>query len=719
MRNRFIIKIILLPLIVCAVLYSETTYAQHSIYEPLNLKEVNSANVDFGTMWTFDDIPGEYIKKTYGFVPEEKWLENARLSSLQFGGGCSAAFVSQDGLIMTNHHCGRGDLYKIQHEDENLLRDGFYASSLEEERKIPDLYVDQLISIKDVTNEIISKMENGNTTKEKIDLRDSIMAALTADCQEETGLKCRIVTLYNGGKYSLYTYKRFDDIRLVMAPDFQIAATGWDWDNFTYPRYELDFAFYRAYDENGDPVKTDNYFTWSKQGAEEGEPIFVIGRPGNTDRLQTIVELEYYRDNTYPISLIRYNELYKVYEELFNKHPERESELLNSLLGVGNGRKSYAGRLLGLKDDYLMAKKTDFENRMKEKVKNNPSLNEKYGHIWKAIEQVIDELKIDVDKSATYTLPNWNRSVYYSVALQVVKYARQMTLPEEERELAYQSDKISETRNSMYPESFDVELNNLLIKYHANFLTKVLGKDNELLKNVYGGFLDNEAVNYALKKSKLATKEDFENLLKSEPDQILNCNDPFIYFVVNTQDELKSINEKRSEANNTLDVLHQEIGRLIFETYGNQIAPDATSTLRISDGVIKGYEYNGTIAPGKVTFYGLWDRYNSFNKKTYPWGLHPRWKTPPEELDLSIPVGFASTNDIVGGNSGSSIVNMNQEIVGLVHDGNLESLAGHFIFLPENNRTVATDSWGLMEALIHVYKTERLVKELQNSKIVD
>ncbi|PKN13892.1 MAG: hypothetical protein CVU67_08515, partial [Deltaproteobacteria bacterium HGW-Deltaproteobacteria-24] len=195
MRSRFIVKTILLPLIVCAVLYSETTYAQHSIYEPLNLKEVNSANVDFGTMWTFDDIPGEYFQKTYGFVPEEKWLKNARLSALQFGGGCSAAFVSQDGLIMTNHHCGRGDLYKIQQEGENLLRDGFYASSLEEERKIPDLYVDQLISIKDVTNEIISKMENGNTTKEKIDLRDSIMAALTADCQEETGLKCRIVTL--------------------------------------------------------------------------------------------------------------------------------------------------------------------------------------------------------------------------------------------------------------------------------------------------------------------------------------------------------------------------------------------------------------------------------------------------------------------------------------------------------------------------------------------
>ncbi len=562
----------LIFLLILFSILSLNVVAQRTIYKPLDLSKVEFSFDDFGSMWTFDAVPVDKYQKKYGFKPDKAWLDHVQKSALQFGRGCSGAFVSEDGLIMTNHHCVRNRLKDIEKEGESLMRDGFYAKTLSEERKIPGMYVDQLISITDVTEAVQKAMAKGKTSTEKIDLKNKEIDKLIKKYEKKTGLTCKVVTLYNGGKYSLYAYKRYEDIRLVMVPDFQIAATGWDWDNFTYPRYELDFAFCRAYDENGKPVKVENHFTWSKKGAEEGEAIFVIGRPGNTDRLLSVNQLKYFRDVLYPPILTMLNDRYhKAFKDYQDAAPEDKERKLSTMLGVANGRKYYAGLLLALNDPYIMAKKEDFEKKLKAKVKSNPELNAKYGTLWDELDSLIA-------------------------------------------------------------------------------------------------------------------------LLKNNP-------------------------QNKDEIHNSMEVLNQKLGRLIFDAYGSQIPPDATVTLRISDGVIKGYEYNGTLAPGKTTYYGLWDRYYSFGQKDYPWGLHPRWQKVPEGLDLSVPIGFASTNDIVGGNSGSSIINKKGEVVGLVHDGNLESLAGAYIFLEENNRAVATDSWGLMEALKLVYKTDRLVYELEHSKM--
>lgn len=693
-------------------------YSQYSIYEEINLEFVKSDISDFGTMWTFDDIPYEYFEKTYGFKPTDEWLEKARMSALQFDRGCSAAFVSSDGLIMTNHHCGRGNLHKVQKEGENLLRDGFYADSLKDERKMPDLFVDQLISITDVTGTVNEAISEGETDTERIDLRNNRIYELESECEDDSIYFCRVVILYKGAKYSLYKYRRYEDIRLVMAPDFQIAATGWDWDNFTYPRYELDFAFYRAYEKNGSPVKSEFHFNWSEKGADEGELIFVIGRPGGTDRLLSIVQLEYMRDKLYPNYLIYYNEVYKATYEFYKNNPERESELLNKVLGSGNGRKSFAGRLAGMRDNYLMKKKIDFENNLREKVDSDDDLSDKYGDLWDDIEAGVSELYETSEEYNAYNTGYRNFPVYIRIAKDVVEYAEQMLLPEEERFSKYKSEKLEETRNSIYPKIKDPDFQILLIGAHAGYLTTLLGNNEDELVTCYNGLSADKAVEYVLESSVLLDSTKFKKIIEQKPEEILEANDPFIKFVVQTKERLKELSDQRLEVNNTLKVLNQQLGELISGLYGNSIPPDATSSIRISDGVIKGYEYNGTIAPGKTTYYGLWDRYYSFDQSTYPWGLHERWKTPPPELDLSIPVCFASTNDIVGGNSGSSVINKNHEIVGLVHDGNLESLAGHFLFLPENNRTVATDSWGLMEALKHVYKTDRLVQELLNGRIM-
>jgi hypothetical protein len=703
--------------LIILLLISIPLFAQPGLYKPIKIDTVQYSLNDFGKMWTFDDVPVQNFEKEYGFKPSVEWLENVQKSALQFGGGCSAAFVSADGLIMTNHHCGRGQLTSLQDKGENWLRDGFYAESIEDERVVPNLYVDQLIRMEDVTDVIKSEMTKGDTDEDKIAIRDSVKAKLITKSEAESGLLCKVVTLYNGGKYSLYYYKRYSDIRLVMAPDFQIAATGWDWDNFTYPRYELDFMFYRAYDEDGKPVNSENHFTWSKQGATEDEPIFVVGRPGHTDRLLSVANLEYLRDVVYTNRLLMFEELYQVYFELFNKYPERESELLNMVMGYGNGRKSYAGRLYGLSKHELMAKKKSFEKELQKRVSEIPELNEKYGSLWTEIEKVIAKLRKSSSKYYGYATPRRGASQYFIIGNKLIKYANEMEKDEDKRSPLYQKDNLDETIHNIYPDSLDIEFANLLLRAHANSASSILGKEDSLLQNIYGGSVGDEAVKFALSHSQITSKEEIDRIINLSPDEILKLDDSFVQYLIASKNIFKKLQKERMQLENKLTILNVELGEAIFDTFGDKISPDATLTLRISDGVIKGYEYNGTIAPGKTTYYGLWDRYISFGKKTYPWGLHPRWQTPPAELDLATPIGFACTNDIVGGNSGSSIINSKMEVIGLAHDGNLESLAGHFIYDGTNNRTVATDSWGLIEALKYVYKTDRLVQELLNSGI--
>jgi len=698
-------------------LFYVTAIAQPNLYRPIDLDTVKYSLNDFGKMWTFDDVPVTKFERKYGFRPSVEWLEKVQKSALQFGRGCSAAFVSENGLIMTNHHCGRGRLHEIQDEGEDWLRDGFYAKSLKDERRVPNMYVDQLIRIEDVTDEIKSVMDKGETDSAKIVLRDSVQNELIEKGEAESGLVCKVVTLYNGGKYSLYFYKRYDDIRLVMSPDFQIAATGWDWDNFTYPRYELDFMFFRAYDKDGKPVKSPNHFSWSKNGAKEGEAIFVVGRPGHTDRLLSVSNLEYLRDVVFKNRLVFYEELYQVYFELFNKHPERQSELLNLVMGYGNGRKSYAGRLYGLRKPELMAKKVSFEKELRSRIKASDKLEKKYGSLWKKIDDVIHRLRATSKPYYAYHPLRSGAAIYFIIANKIIEYAYEMQKPESDRKAAFQEKNLQETLNNFFPESYDAELNNLLLRAHANSVTSIAGRNDTVLNVLYGGKTGTEAVEYALNRTSLTNKEDVKKILSLSPDEILNSDDPFIHFALLSKAKFEATAKTRRQLENSLTLLNQKLGEAVFDVFGKQISPDATLTLRISDGEIKGYEYNGTIAPGKTTYYGLWDRYNSFGCKLYPWGLHPRWQNPPSALDLRIPVGFASTNDIVGGNSGSSIINKNLEIVGLAHDGNLESLAGHFIYDETNNRTVATDSWGLIEALKYVYKTDRLVEELLSGKL--
>lgn len=687
---------------------SNTFFAQ--TYYGINPDTVKAQKYDMGKMWTFENPPLDYLENEYGFKPSKELMEKFQKSALKFGGGCSASFVSEDGLIMTNHHCVRGNLPTVQTGDENILRDGFYAKTLEEERTVPNLKVEQLLIIKDVTNEIQSAMDKGKTDANKIELRDKKIDELKSEnTKVNPDLTFKVISLYNGGKYSLYGYKVYNDIRLVFVPELFVAKLGGDPDNFTYPRYGLDCAFLRAYD-NGKPIKTNFYFNWNDEGIVEDQPVFVIGNPGRTNRINTMAQIEFARDIQYPMLVDMFKEMYNIYDDMVEETKAEDFNLIARLYSIGNALKVYEGTYKALLDPFLVARKKDFEKIFRESVNNNPELKEKYGNIWSELERSRQEARKDAHKIYAYTISNFYSPQYLIMANRLVQNATQLKNNEITKE------KYDSLTAKLFPKDFDKELQKKLLVVQLNILKNNLPKDDVVLSKLIGDKSSKQAADELISKSNFSSPEKLNKLANSGADAVLNSDDPFIFYVLNTQDELKQMQEENKARTEREEILNQMLGEALYKVYGDVIPPDATGTLRLADGVVKGYDYNGTRAPIKTTFYGALDRYYSFDKK-FPFNLPAYWENLPKEFNLSTPLDFVSTNDIVGGNSGSPVVNTKGEIVGLAFDGNIESLPSNFIYTTEANRTVCVSALGMMEAMRHLYKANRLGDELTNGKI--
>jgi hypothetical protein len=688
-----------------------------SNYPWLNLDTVKAGKYDTGTMWTFDFPPKVHFAQTYNFVPSDDWFNHVRLSALKFATYCSASFVSGDGLVMTNNHCSRENILKVQKEGEELNETGFWAETLEDERKVPGLFVDQLVLIKDVTAEIQAAIDKGSTEEEKVKNEDDMIAEIQSRESDSTGLKVKVTKLFHGGKYSLYGYKTYRDVRLVFTPEHQLGYFGGDPDNFTYPRYNLDCTFYRVYDEEGKPLKTDHYFKWSSNGATLGEPVFVVGNPGTTNRLLTVSQLEFLRDIQYPRTVDMLKGLERSYYGMVEKYPEKKEKFMNRALGFSNSRKAIGGMVDGLRNPILMQKKKDFEKKFKQTVQENPKLNSKYGNLWDNMSQVRNDSRLIANELYVLSLNPLRTAEYFYIAQDLVNLAQQMQLPIEQRKSEYQSEAIDSAIASIFPEDLNVDLSKELLLIQINMSYNYLGENYPLLKKITNGKQGQDAVDYMLTNSSVTSAEKVNELAKLGPEAILNSNDPFIYFIVNSKERREELSQKTSKLNEMEEAYSQDLGRALFEVYGTSIPPDATFTLRISDGVVKGYDYNATEAPVFTTFYGMYDRYYAFDKK-YPWSLPERWQNPPSDFDLETPFNFITTNDIIGGNSGSPIINREAEIVGLAFDGNIESLPGNFIYAPEKNRCVGVHSSGMIEAIKDMYKATRLSDELLNGKMI-
>lgn len=707
MKNRF------LTALLCFVLLF--TY-QANAQRAFNPDTVKFQRFDLGKMWTFEHAPLDFFQETYGFRPTQDWLDAARLASPRFGGGCSSGFISEDGLLLTNHHCVDGLMTRIQKEGENIPRDGFIAKSLAEERKVPNLFIQQLQLIKDVTDEIVNAVASGKTDKEKLEIKEKKINELQDKYSKETGLTCRVTSLYHGGKYSLYGYKIYNDVRAVIFVERIVGLYGGDPDNYTYPRYNSDFAVLRVY-ENDMPLKTKNFFRMNINGASMGEVLFALGYPGTTNRLKTIAQLEYNRDIVYRNSTFQNNALIRIYNEMMKEFPAKADIYRGAQFGPANSGKRVTGFITNLSDPYLMARKKAYENNLKSIVAKDPVKKKKYGHLWDAIAKSRKELAKHAGERAAFA--RLNNSAYFAMAFDLLEIAKQKSLPDEKRDRQYQGNGMNAAAANVFPRTFDAPLEKKKLEMIVDFITLNLGSKNPLVKKYFNGMKGSEIAEKLIASTKLGDQAFVTNLAKANPDEIMKAleKDPFFAYYNETRDKRIKYTAEATEIANTEILLEDQLGLCIFEIYGTSIPPDATGTLRINDAVIAGYEYNGTIAPPFTTFHGLYDRYYSHLKK-WPWDLPARWVNYDSSFDLTAQNNFVGTFDTAGGSSGSPIVNKQLQYVGIIHDGNIEGLSNDFINTTEKSRSLALSAQAIYEIVKDLFKVERIAKEFETGKMV-
>jgi hypothetical protein len=662
---------------------------------------------EFGTMWTFEAPPLEYWKARYGFTPSQAWLDHVRLASIRLP-NCSSSFVSNRGLVMTNHHCARECITAVSTPDSNFQTLGFVAKTQADERKCPGLYVDQLQSIEDVTSKI-QAAATARAPATQVAQRQAAIDQMEQSCSSEANLQCQVITYYQGGAYSLYRFKRYTDLRLVMAPEAAISFFGGDPDNFTYPRYDLDLSLMRVY-ENGRPYQPKDYLKWSRDGAKEGDLVFVTGNPGSTGRLLTVAQMEYLRDVQYPAQLASYDRNLAILRELAQRDEETRRQLENNIFSLENSKKAVTGYLAGLQDTALMARKRTFERDFRRRIAADPKLKARYGGAWDAIAAGERQLTALSRQLRWY---NFGGSQLLNAAGGILRLPQQAKLPDSLRLPQYRGPGLEQIRNAILGGiSTTPESDKEMLQAWLTAASKELPRNDPYLQTILGGRSPEVAAEAAVNGTRLADSSYRASLIEGGEAAVAASKDPLIVLARKLEPQSRRVLQRASGINDAIAANAEKVGQAIFAAYGRSLPPDATFSLRISDGVVKSYPMNGTIAPYKTSFYGLYGRSAEFDDKP-PFQLPERWKSHRERLDLSTPLDFVTTNDIIGGNSGSPVINQNAEVVGLIFDGNIQQLPNRFLYTDETARAVAVHSRGLTEALRKVYEVDRIADELE------
>ena len=678
------------------------------------LDTVQAGAFDNGRMWTFDFPPTDYLAETYGFRPDEEWFARARLGALRIP-GCSASFVSPNGLVMTNHHCARDHVTAVSDEGETFLDDGFFARSLADERAIEDFEADQLIEIRDVTDEVRAAEQGATDDAARAEARTAAIDGITEKVLDEFGGEdgghhVEVISLYDGGRYSAYVFRRYTDVRLVMAPELQLGFFGGDPDNFTFPRYNLDMSFLRVY-QDGNPLDTEeNYFRWSESGAEEGDLVFVIGNPGTTSRIQTVAELMFRRDVGDRVVLDFIESRIEALEAFYASDPETAEryDLRNEIFSLQNSQKSYTGVISGLSDPMILAKRKDYERGFAEAIEKDPALKASYGGLIERVAELQEEKRqfgAGMGSFLAFTVPAYGSATLSRVlpAFQYMGASAQGAPEEDTQEILDEFLAVPD-----YPAEFD----ELLVAARFEDLIRNYGADHPQVQALLQGRSAEVAAAAIVQGSVLSDSAAAAEALLGGT---LSPADPAMGLVQQMFGLIGPFQEGLTPLSTEEEEIRVKLGQARFEVYGTDVPPDATFSLRLADGVVSGYDYNGTRAPSFTTFYGLYDRYHSFNAASdseSPWTLPDRWVSPPSDFDLATPFNFVTTADIIGGNSGSPVVNQDLEVVGLVFDGNIESLTADYIYLTETARSVAVDARGILEALRDLYGMDRVADEL-------
>jgi hypothetical protein len=664
-------------------------------------------------MWTFDNPPLKLLKAKYGFTPSQAWLDHLRLSSVRLNDGGSGSFVSPNGLLLTNHHVARGQLQKNSTAEHDYLANGFYAAKSEEEMKSPDLEVNVLVGMQDVTARVQGAAKGIADNAKALKAREAEISAIEKESKEKTKLRSDVVSFYQGGEYWLYQYKAYRDVRLVFAPEQQAAFFGGDPDNFTYPRYDLDMALFRVYDEDGKPLHTDNFLKWSAKGAAPGELIFISGHPGSTERQDTVAQLLMQRDVIGP-ALTEYLKRRIVAAQTFAAQGPEQARLVGStIFGLQNSLKVYVGRAEALADKAIVAKKQAEEDDFRKKVAANPEWQKEYGGAWDTIAHAEEKVRPEI-KGQLFRRTD---SRLFTIALQIVQYVTEIKKPDSDRLPGFNDASLDRVKFQMLsPAPIPVATEKLYMTNALKLGEEKLGKDDAYLQAILQGHDVDATVNGLIDGTKLAGVDFRKSLIDGGEAAVAASTDPMVVTARRVDPiQRETTRRMRDTISSVLTPAGEKLGKARFLVYGKDAYPDATFTLRLSYGTVDGYPYNGTIAPPFTTFYGLYDRAASFSNKA-PFDLTPKEAAGRDRVDLSTPLDFVSTGDIIGGNSGSPVVNREGELVGLIFDGNIESLAGDFVYEGEKNRAVAVHSAGMIEGLRKLYGAGALADELEGKK---
>ncbi len=659
-------------------------------------------------MWTYDNFPSSAVSTTYGVDLDDAWLDRVRQATVRLDGGCTGSFVSDSGLVLTNNHCVWGCIRNLSTDERNLSDDGFIARTREDELTCPGEQISVLQEIEDVTK-TVADATAGLASGDANEKRDRVLAQLADGCEESSGLECESVTLYQGGRYQLYKYKRYEDVRLVFAPEFAIAAFGGDPDNFEYPRYCLDMSMLRVY-EDGQPADTPHFLTWRVDGADPGEAVFVSGHPGSTERLLTLAELLSLRQGPLPLDIELTAELRGRLSIWATTSPTAERIVAQRLPSLENSLKVQRNRLGALHNERMLSLVEEREAEERRAVREHQSLGREYESAWADVAQALEQYEGFATRHRMIAGRRGFRSAMLANALTLVDAARELKLGSADRLPRFRDAALpSIERRLGAPIPVNREFEEVMLSFSLEKLRERLGPDDPLVRRLMGTESPQQLARRATSESRMDDPEFRTKLWRDGPGAIDASDDPMLELARAIAPDIRSLTERYAEqVEAPIRAAHETIARARFELYGESRYPDATFTLRLSYGQVAGWQEGEAQVSPFTTLAALRPRITGQD----PFRLPDSWKASSERIPESTRFNLVSTNDIIGGNSGSPLIDSKGLLVGLVFDGNRHSIAGRYWFDPELNRTVSVHPAIMVESMRKVYEADELLEEL-------
>ena len=674
-----------------------------------------STNAEEG-MWLPDKPPVELLKAKYGFEPSPQWLEHAQKSAVNFG-GASASFVSRDGLVLTNHHVGSWIISKLSTPQRDLRRTGFYAPTRAEELKCPETELNVLWLTQDVTAEVVAGTED-LAPAEQFQVRRKKILTIEKESEEKTGLNSEVVTLYGGARYHLYRSRRYTDVRLVFAPEDSIGFFGGDVDNFEFPRFEHDFAFFRVYDEKtGEPLHPEHYLKLSREGAADGDLLFVFGHPGRTSRLYTVDHVLFDRDTELPTRLAGLWRREVQLHSFIDRGPENARMARSDMFGVQNRRKQRTGALAGLLDPDFMSRKVEEEKALRAFVDGDSQHKARWGDAWANIAEAMKIARQSHARSDALHPIAWY-SEFAGIAHRIVQLTAEREKPNADRLPEYGDANLDSLLLELYsPLPIEERIEVDRITSYLSYAAERLGADEPLVKKMLDGRSPRARAEALVRETRLKDVEYRRQLVDGGAAAVKSCEDPMIRLMAIMDTELRELRKRYEDQVQAVErENYAKIAAARFAMKGDAAYPDATGTLRMAVGVARGYvEDDGReIAPftNYAGFYQRWRDRNGPNRYQPPFFLPPRWVKAERKIDRITPVNFVLTADIAGGNSGSPVIDRGGELVGVIFDGNLQNLGCGYLYDERQSRSLAVDVRAIMESLRQVYDADSLIEEL-------